>query len=147
MVKRYRRLYKKMQKQRFYATTFIFFYTWLEYKCSHFIHKFALFFLRPLFIKLKFFRKFRRRFRKILRRRHLFLMFFCTPNFLIHEKPTNARMGKGKGNPGHWVCKTELHRPFAILGGIAQQRLLRIFRYFQKYLHPYMYWRALQFTV
>lgn len=136
-----------MQKQRFTSITFLFFNNWLERTFIHYKHQFAIFFLRPFFIKLKFFRRFKKKFRKLFKRRHLFFLFFCTPNFLIHEKPTNARMGKGKGLPGHWVYKAELHKPFVILGGIALIRFIKIYLYLKKYLQPFLYWRKQQLCV
>jgi len=60
---------------------------------------FFLFFYRTIFIKMKFFKKFRKKFKKKFKKKRLFFEFFCKPNFLIHEKFKNSRMGKGKGSP------------------------------------------------
>lgn len=142
MLKRYTKVYKRMQKRRSHTTTFILFDQWLIRSCDYYKHVFGLFFIRPIWVRLKFIRRFKRRFRKLFKRRRLFLLFFCKPNFLVHAKHKNARMGKGKGSPGHWVYKSELHRPFAVLGGIHKLRALSILRYFKKFLHPYIYLRS-----
>lgn len=139
MLKRYKLVYKKLQTKRLCSTTNIFFNNWLNLTGHIFIHSFFLFFYQTTLIKLKFVKKFKKRFRKQLKKKALFLLFFCKPNYLIHQKFKNARMGKGKGTPLIWVYKPILNKPFAILGGINLLRCYNIINYFKKYLSPYIY--------
>lgn len=137
MLKRYKIKYKKMQKKRVFDQSIFFFNLWLLEKNTFFKHVFAFFFTRTLFIKLKFFKKFKRKFRKKLRKKRLAVLFFCKPNFLIHEKFKNARMGKGKGAPGHWVYKPVVDKPFAITVGWHYLRANILLKYLKKYLHQH----------
>lgn len=92
-------MYKKMQKRRIARRAVIFFQEWVIKASLFFTYKFFAFFYRTSMIRLKFVKKFKKRFRKPLRRKRLFLLFFCKPNYLVHQKFKNARMGKGKGSP------------------------------------------------
>lgn len=99
MLKRYKIQYKKLQKKRIFDKTIIFFQNFLLNSNEFFQKLFFLYFYRTTLIKLKFVKKFKKRFRKPLKRKHLRLYFFCKPNYLVHQKFKNARMGKGKGSP------------------------------------------------
>lgn len=128
-----------MQKKRIFDQTIFFFNFWLRNHSSHFTQTVAFFFTRPIFIKLKFFKKFRRKFRKFLRKKKAFVYFFCKANFLIHEKYKNARMGKGKGSPLKWVYKPVLSKPFAVIRNFNHLKARTILYYFQKYLNKKSY--------
>lgn len=141
MLKRYKLKYKKMQKRRIFPKTIIFFQSWAERALLSFKLKFFIFFFRTTIIKLKFVKKFKKRFRKNFRRKRLFLLFYCKPNYLVHQKFKNARMGKGKGSPLIWVYKPRLKKPFSILGGISYSRAHSIMLYFKKHLSKNMYIR------
>lgn len=99
MVKRYKLIYKKMQKKRTWDKAVIFFQSWSARTSQFFKYKFYIFFYRTSLIKLKFVKKLKKKFRKPFKRKKLFLLFFCKPNYLVHAKFKNARMGKGKGSP------------------------------------------------
>lgn len=136
MLKRYALKYKKMQKRRYTHYSPITFNFWkLEHEV-YFPRNIFIFFTRAFFVKLKFFKRLRRRFRKKCRQRKLSFLFFCKPNFLIHEKFKNARMGKGKGAPIHWIYKPKLNKPCAILTGISKVRAHSILIYLRKHLSP-----------
>lgn len=139
MLKRYKIFYKKMQKKRIWDRGIIFFKNWSVRTSQVFKYRFYMFFYRTSLIKLKFVKKFKKRFRKPFRRKKLFLLFFCKPNYLVHAKFKNARMGKGKGSPTIWVYKPVLSKPVAILGGINYKRAFTIMRFFQKHLTPYIF--------
>lgn len=127
-----------MQKIRTLNTGILTFLKWGFIKDGCFKHTFYVFFYKTFFIKFKFFKKFRRTFRKWLKRKHLFFYFFCKPNFLIHAKFKNARMGKGKGAPQFWVYKPILNKPLAILGLFSEYRVQSIVLFLKKYLNKYM---------
>lgn len=133
-----------MQKRRVWNKAIVFFQTWSIKMASVFKLKFFIFFYRTSLIKLKFVKKFKKRFRKPFRRKRLFLLFFCKPNYLVHNKFKNARMGKGKGSPVIWVYKPVLNKPAAILGGINVKRAQSIMSYFRKHLTPHMYMRKVE---
>ncbi len=99
MLKRYKITYKKLHKKRIFDRTKVFFQSWAGIASSLFNKRFFVFFFRTTIIKLKFVKKFKKRFRKQLRRKALRVLFFCKPNYLVHQKFKNARMGKGKGSP------------------------------------------------
>jgi hypothetical protein len=128
-----------MQKSRIFNKTFIFFQKWQQYKDYQSTHLYFIYFYRILFIKLKFFKKFKRKIRKNFRRKRLFFYFFCKPNFLIQEKSKNSRMGKGKGLPVMWIYKPKVNKPFVILGNIHIIRAYKIMGFLKKYLNKYMY--------
>lgn len=136
MLKKYATKYKKMQKRRFTHTSPMTFNLWAEEKERFWPRSVFIFFTRAFFIKLKFFRKLRRKFRKRSKRRRVGIFFFCKPNFLVHEKFKNARMGKGKGSPAYWVYKPKLDKPVAILTGMHLMRGRSIVRYFKKHVSP-----------
>lgn len=127
-----------MQKFRTTNNGILTFLKWGLIKDGFFKHMFYVFFYKTFFIKFKFFKKFRRTFRKWLKKRRLFFYFFCKPNFLIHQKFKNARMGKGKGTPQFWVYKPILNRPLAILGLFSEYRVNSIVLFLKKYLNKYM---------
>lgn len=131
-----------MQKKRIGAKALIFFENWLVKASLFFTYKFFVFFYRTSIIKLKFVKKFKKRFRKPLRRKRLFLLFFCKPNYLVHQKFKNARMGKGKGSPVVWVYRPVLNKPAAIMGGIDRMRAFSILNFFKSHLTPHMYLRS-----
>lgn len=135
--------YKKMQKRRIFDKTIIFFQTWACKISNTFKFKFVIYFYRTTLIKLKFVKKFKKRFRKKLRKKELFVLFFCKPNYLIHQKFKNARMGKGKGSPLIWVYKPKLNKPLSILGGINYSRACSIMNFFKKHLSPHMYLKTI----
>lgn len=139
MLKRYKVFYKKLQKKRTFDKAIIFFQNWSSLKLNLYTRLYFLYFFRPLFIKLKFVRRFKRRFRKKFRKKKLFFLFFCKPNFLIHEKFKNSRMGKGKGSPVAWVYKPRLNKPAAILGGLNILKIYSLMRFLRRYLNPYIY--------
>lgn len=141
MLKRYKIVYKKMQKRRTWNKAVIFFQQWSLRASQFFKYSFFVYFYRTSLIKLKFVKKFKKRFRKPFRRKKLFLLFFCKPNYLVHAKFKNARMGKGKGSPVIWVYKPSLAKPVAIFGGINVGRAYSIVNYFKKHLTPHMYIR------
>ncbi len=136
MLKRYATKYKKLQKRRYTHSSPLTFNLWCLEKERYYPRAAFVFFTKAFFIKLKFFRKLRRRFRKPCRRRRISFLFFCKPNFLVHEKFTNARMGKGKGAPTHWVHKPKLDKPCAIITGVNRARARSITFYLQKHLTP-----------
>lgn len=142
MLKRYKVQYKKMQKRRIWNKAIIFFQTWSLRMSTAFKFRFFIFFYRTSLIKLKFVKKFKKRFRKPFRRKKLFLLFFCKPNYLVHNKFKNARMGKGKGSPVIWVYKPILTKPVAILGGVHFKRVQSVMCFFKKHLTPHLYVRA-----
>ena len=142
MLKRYKILYKKMQKKRIWNRSIIFFQNWSVRTLLMFKYRFFIYFYRTSLIKLKFVKKFKKRFRKPLRRKKLFLLFFCKPNYLVHSKFKNARMGKGKGSPVIWVYKPSVSKPVAILGGIHIKRARSIMQFFKLYLTPFLYIRT-----
>lgn len=142
MLKRYKLFYKKLQKTRTFDKTILFFQDWAARKNNFFTRTYFLYFYRPLFVKLKFVRKFKRRFRKKFRKKKLFFLFFCKPNFLIHEKFKNARMGKGKGSPVMWVYKPRLNKPAAILGGLNILKIYSLVSFLKRHLNPYIYVRG-----
>ena len=111
---------------------------WVSEKERYYPRQTFIFFTKAFFLKLKFFRKLRRRFRKQCRRRRLSFLFFCKPNFLVHEKFKNARMGKGKGSPTHWVHKPKLDKPCAVLTGVNRTRAREVTRYLQKHVTPHL---------
>lgn len=131
-----------MQKKRTACKAVVFFQTWLTKAALFFTYRFFVFFYRTSLIKLKFVKKFKKRFRKPLRRKHLFLLFFCKPNYLVHQKFKNARMGKGKGAPVIWVYRPVLNRPVAIMGGIDRERAFSVLRFFKLHLTPHLYLRS-----
>lgn len=135
-------LYKKMQKRRVGAKCIVFFQAWAVKAALFFTYRFFVFFYRTSIIKLKFVKKFKKRFRKPLRRKRLFLLFFCKPNYLVHQKFKNARMGKGKGSPLVWVYRPILNKPVAIMGGVEKIRAFSILKFFKLHLTPHMYLRA-----
>ena len=128
-----------MQKKRIWDKAIVFFQNWTVRMSLIFKNKFYVFFYRTSLIKLKFVKKFKKRFRKPFRRKRLFLLFFCKPNYLVHNKFKNARMGKGKGSPVIWVYKPILNKPFAVFGNINRNRAFSIARYFKKHLTPHIY--------
>lgn len=138
MLKKYATKYKKMHKRRYTHESVFTFNMWRELKETYYPRSIFIYFTRAFFIKLKFFRKFRRKFRKQCKRRRLSFLFFCKPNFLIHEKFKNARMGKGKGSPTHWIYKPNLSKPIAILTGMHVKRGHSILTYLKKHLNPYL---------
>ena len=111
MLKRYNKTFKKLQKKRIFDKTIITFLLWLNFKHFSLKTTYYLFFYRTFFIKFRFFKKLRRVFRKWLKRRRLKIFFFCHPNFLVHSKFKNARMGKGKGAPQYWIYKANPYKP------------------------------------
>lgn len=141
MLKRYSVVYKKMQKKRVTDVTVFAFNLWAEYKSSFFKRSVFFFFYRTLFIKLKFFKRLRRKFRKTFKRRRQSFMFFCKPNFLIHEKFKNSRMGKGKGSPLHWIYKPEVTKPCAILTGVSPYRAREVLNFLKKHTSRFIYMR------
>ena len=128
-----------MQKARIFNKTLIFFQNWQQYHDNDTKNMYFIYFYRILFIKLKFFKKFKRKIRKNFKRKRLFFYFFCKPNFLIQEKSKNSRMGKGKGLPVVWIYKPNLNKPFAILGNINVSRAYGIMWFLKKYLNKYMF--------
>jgi hypothetical protein len=128
-----------MQKKRIFFKTLIFFQIWNEYHIDFYKKVFFLYFYRTIFIKLKFFRRFRKKFKKKFKKKKLIFEFFCKPNFLIHEKFKNARMGKGKGSPVMWVYRPHLNKPFAILSLLGGYRVNNIVSYLKIYLHKYIF--------
>lgn len=141
MLKKYATVYKKMQKNRVRDVSVIAFNMWSEYRVSFFKRSVFFFFYRPLFIKLKFFKRLRRKFRKVFKRRKQSFLFFCKPNFLIHEKFKNSRMGKGKGSPLHWVYKPCLSKPCAILTGVSYYRAKAVLNFLKKHMNRFIYLR------
>ncbi len=123
-----------MQKNRVLHQGLLTFLRWGDIKDSCKNTMYYIYFYKTLFIKFKFFKKLRRTFRKWLKKRRLRIYFFCKPNFLIHKKFKNARMGKGKGSPQFWVYKPILNRPMAILGLMSFYRVSGILIFFKKYL-------------
>lgn len=142
MLKRYSNVYKKMQKKRVKDTTIVAFNLWVEHKSSFFKRSIFFFFYRTLFIKLKFFKRLRRKFRKTFKRRRQSFLFFCKPNFLIHEKFKNSRMGKGKGSPLHWVYKPEVSKPCAVLTGVSLYRARAVLVFLKKHMSRFIYMRS-----
>ena len=141
MLKRYTRTFKKLQKKRIFDKTIITFLLWLNFKHFSLKTTYYLFFYRTFFIKFRFFKKLRRVFRKWLKRRRLKIFFFCHPNFLVHSKFKNARMGKGKGAPQYWIYKANPYKPLAIVGLFGKARVLAIVSFFKKHLNKYIYMR------
>lgn len=141
MLKKYSTVYKKLQKQRKHDLTSVILNEWSLCKLNDFPKRILIFFIRPYFIKLKFFKKLRRKFRKTFKKRKLSFMFYCKPNFLVHEKFKNARMGKGKGSPVYWVYKPIITKPFAILTGVHEKRALHIINFLKKHMGPWIYFR------
>lgn len=136
MLKRYATKYKKIQKRRYTHRSPFTFNFWSLTKETYFPRNIYIYFTRAFFIKLKFFKRLRRHFRKRCRRRKIAFLFFCKPNFLIHEKFKNARMGKGKGAPTNWVYKPKIDKPCAILMGVNRVRAKDMIRYLQKHVSP-----------
>lgn len=139
MLKKYKTQYKKLQKKRIFNKTIIFFQKWDDLHITFFKRLLFLYFYRTLFIKLKFFRRFRKKFRKIFKKKKLFFFFNCKPNFLIHEKFKNSRMGTGKGSPHMWVYRPLIRKPFAIFSTLNVKRLNNILKYLKKYLNKYIF--------
>ena len=71
MLKRYKKKYKKMQKQRRFDKTILFFQNWTEKKSIFFKYLFFIFIYKTLSIKLKFVKKFKKRFRKRLKKKKI----------------------------------------------------------------------------
>lgn len=99
MLKKYTKYFTKLHKKRIFNKT-IFTFNYISniniFKKKPLIY---IYFYKTFFLKFKFFRKLRKLLRKKLKKKYLKVFFFCKPNFLIHEKFKNARMGKGKGSP------------------------------------------------
>lgn len=138
MLKRYNTKFKKMQKLRISSNSCVTFNEWSFLKWGSWVPNVCFFFKKQSLIKLKFFKKFKRKYRKRFKKKSLKFYFYCKPNFLIHEKFINSRMGKGKGSPLFWVYKPKLSKPFAIITGLSKQRCYAITRYLSKYLSPYI---------
>ena len=43
------------------------------------------------------------------------------PNIPVSKKPTEVRMGKGKGNPEYWVCRVKPGRILFEVDGITEE--------------------------
>lgn len=143
MVKKYKLKFKKHFKQRIISLTLINFNFWIFQKQYILNQKVFFFFYKTLFVKFKFFRKFKKTFRKKFKKHNFHFLFFCKPNFLIHEKFKNSRMGKGKGSPKMWIYKPMLHKPFIILSYFHFERCHSFLKFFKKYFHPYIYFKLL----
>lgn len=141
MLKRYSATYKRMQKIRTRSTSCVSFNFWIDQKCAFFKRSAFIYIYSTAFIKLKFFKKLRKKFRKTFKRRKQSFMFFCKPNFLIHEKFKNSRMGKGKGSPTHWVYKPDVSKPCAILTDVSSYRARAVLNFFKKHLTRRAYLR------
>ena len=51
------------------------------------------------------------------------------PNIPVSKKPTEVRMGKGKGAPEYWVCRVKPGRIIFEVDGVSESLLLRIALY------------------
>ena len=139
MLKRYKIQYKKLQTKRFNERALIFFNFLHWFKYESFQCNFFIYFFKPHLIKLKFVRKLKKQFRKQLKKRALAIYFFCKPNYLIHQKFKNSRMGKGKGSPYMWLYQAKTNKPFAILRGMHFKRVHAIIKFFKKHLTKYIF--------
>ena len=43
------------------------------------------------------------------------------PNIPVSKKPTEVRMGKGKGSPEFWACRVKLGRILFEVDGVSEQ--------------------------
>lgn len=64
--------------------------------------------------------------RKIKRMGQLWIRVF--PDVPVTSKPTEVRMGKGKGSFDHWVCKVKSHRILFELDGVSLDLAKEAFR-------------------
>lgn len=99
MLKKYTKSFTKLHKKRIFNKSIL---TFNYINNINFLKKkknIYIYFYKTFFIKFKFFRKLRKLLKKKLKKKYIQVYFFCKPNFLIHEKFKNARMGKGKGSP------------------------------------------------
>ncbi len=49
------------------------------------------------------------------------------PNIPVSKKPTEVRMGKGKGNPELWVAVVKRGRVICEIGGVKEEQARQIF--------------------
>lgn len=138
MLKKYTKYYTKLHKKRIFNKTIITF----NYINSINIFKkkplLYVYFYRTFFIKFKFFRKLRKLLKKKLKRKYFKVFFFCKPNFLIHEKFKNARMGKGKGSPTIWVLIPNVTTPALIFKNFSVNRAYLLKQFLKIYLNKYL---------
>lgn len=65
--------------------------------------------------------------RKIKRMGQLWIRVF--PDIPVTSKPTEVRMGKGKGSFDHWVCRVKSNRILFELDGVSIELAKEAFRY------------------
>lgn len=138
MLKKYTKYYTKLHKKRIFNKSII---TFNYINNINILKKkkiIFLYFYKTFFVKFKFFRKLRKLLKKKLKKKYLQIFFFCKPNFLIHEKFKNARMGKGKGSPTIWVFQPNITNPTFIFKNFSIKRAILLKRYIQRYFNPYI---------
>ena len=138
MLKKYTKYFTKLHKKRIFNKT-IFTFNYISniniFKKKPLIY---IYFYKTFFLKFKFFRKLRKLLRKKLKKKYLKVFFFCKPNFLIHEKFKNARMGKGKGSPTIWVFLPNTTTPTLIFKNFSYNRAILLKKYVSTYLNKHL---------
>jgi len=138
MLKKYTKSFAKLHKKRIFNKSIL---TFNYINNINFLKKkkyIYIYFYKTFFIKFKFFRKLRKLLKKKLKKKYIQVYFFCKPNFLIHEKFKNARMGKGKGSPTIWVFQPHITHPTFIFKNCNLTRAFLIKYFLQTYFNPYL---------
>lgn len=137
MLKKYTKSFTKLHKKRIFNKSIL---TFNYINNINFLKKknIYIYFYKTFFIKFKFFRKLRKLLKKKLKKKYIQVYFFCKPNFLIHEKFKNARMGKGKGSPTIWVFQPTITHPTFIFKNCNLTRAFLIKYFLQTYFNPYL---------
>lgn len=138
MLKKYTKYYTKLHKKRIFNKSIITFNYINNINILRRKKIIFIYFYKTFFIKFKFFRKLRKLLKKKLKKKYLQIFFFCKPNFLIHEKFKNARMGKGKGSPTIWIFQPNLTHPTFIFKNFSIKRAFLLKKYIQRYFNPYL---------
>lgn len=138
MLKKYTKSFTKLHKKRIFNKSIL---TFNYINNINFLKKkknIYIYFYKTFFVKFKFFRKLRKLLKKKLKKKYIQVYFFCKPNFLIHEKFKNARMGKGKGSPTIWVFQPNITHPTFIFKNCNVRRAFLIKYFLQTYFNPYL---------
>lgn len=79
-------------------------------------------------IGLKIYERLIKSLRKFTKKKKFSLRFKVKSNFIVSKKPTNSRMGKGKGSPKGFILRVTAGSIFLVTKGISLKRLQRFFK-------------------
>lgn len=87
-----------------------------------------VFFRKSGYLGIRIYSRLIRYFRKFVKRRKYLLKFKIPINYIMTRKPTNSRMGKGKGSIKGFLIRASANRPFIITKGVSPRRISAFFK-------------------